>query len=165
MNSAIKYNIPENGEVIDLARAKLSHNRVLSRLVVAFSNAVKEPCEVFREQSYRWDIDTAAYRMPDISIICNASSKNEVDIDNVPWFVLEVLSASTEKAYRNEKMILYARVGVKEYWILDPDTLDCEMYLNNEGSFEIVKKVNLSASDEIRFLSKDVAVDIRNIKL
>lgn len=103
MDLAVKYNILENGEIIDLARAKLSHNRVLSRLVVAFSNAVKEPCEVFHEQSYRWDIDTAAYRMPDISIICDASSKNGIDIDNIPWFILEVLSALTEKLTETKK--------------------------------------------------------------
>lgn len=62
-------------------------------------------------------------------------------------------------------MTLYARVGVKEYWILDPDTLDCEIYLNNGGSFEIAARVNIGSSDEISFLSKDVSVDISRIKL
>lgn len=166
MNLAIKYSILENGEIIDMARGTLAHNRAISKLKDSFVKVVQEPCEVFQEQTYRWKEDIAAYRQPDISIVCNASSENGIDIDNAPWFILEVLSKSTEKVDRNDKMKLYAKVGVKEYWLLDPDSLVAECYINGEKQvFEYVKNINLRELDETSFLTKtDVIIDLRNVK-
>lgn len=46
-----------------------------------------------------------------------------------PDFIIEVLSPSTEKYDRGVKMEDYARHGVGEYWIVDPDNNTVEQYL------------------------------------
>lgn len=139
--AAVKYSILDNGEIIDFSRASVEHNRVLKKLDFAVTAAVKPPCEVFREQSYRWEQDTAAYRMPDLSVCCNPKSYNGVDISAVPWFVAEVISKSTENTDKNEKMNLFALVGVKEYWIVDPYKKEILIYINKDGKFEFVKSM------------------------
>ena len=42
---------------------------------------------------------------------------------------MEVLSDSTEKYDRGEKMQIYAKVGVAEYWIVDWRKKQVEIYL------------------------------------
>ncbi len=42
-------------------------------------------------------------------------------IQGVPDLVIEVLSPSTERVDRGRKMQTYARAGVREYWIADPE--------------------------------------------
>lgn len=162
-NLAVKYHILENGEIVDLARAKISHNRLISRLLASIAKKISRPCEVFAEQSYRWEEDTAAYRMPDISIICNAKSKNGVDINNVPWFICEILSQSTKDSDRNEKMELYGRMGVAEYWLIEPDTKKAERYINENHKMVYYDEVLLSEEKVIKFVTKDIELDIENL--
>lgn len=47
-------------------------------------------------------------------------------IEEPPLLVVEILSPSSVTADRRAKMALYARFGIPEYWIVDPDrqTLD-----------------------------------------
>lgn len=45
--------------------------------------------------------------------------------------VMEVLSDSTESYDRGEKMNIYQRVGVSEYWLADWRKRQVEIYLND----------------------------------
>lgn len=50
-----------------------------------------------------------------------------------PDLCVEVLSPSTEKLDRGAKRVLYARHGVTEYWIVDPDANRVEIYRLQEN--------------------------------
>lgn len=63
-----------------------------------------------------------------------------------PDFVAEVLSESTEARDRGVKFEDYQAHGVKEYWILDPETQVAEQYVLNDGAFVLRTK---SASGEL----------------
>jgi Uma2 family endonuclease len=49
-------------------------------------------------------------------------------IELIPDWVCEVLSPSTARLDRAEKMPIYARVGVAHLWLVDPDTQTLEAY-------------------------------------
>ena len=55
----------------------------------------------------------------------------------VPDLVVEVVSPGTWRADRVEKMVEYARAGVQEYWIVDPDGGTIEVYRWREGAYEL----------------------------
>lgn len=55
--------------------------------------------------------------------------RKNVSFTGIPRFVMEVLSDSTEEYDRNEKMQLYCKVGVSEYWIVDWRKKQVEIYM------------------------------------
>jgi Uma2 family endonuclease len=61
------------------------------------------------------------------------TSKN---LQGPPDLVIEVLSPSTKSRDIRLKRDLYERVGVREYWIVDPELAVVEVYRGNGRSFE-----------------------------
>jgi len=58
-----------------------------------------------------------------------------------PDFVVEILSDSTRKRDYGVKFIDYARHGVREYWIVDPDQRTVEQYLLEDDQFVLAQKL------------------------
>ena len=58
-----------------------------------------------------------------------------------PDFVVEILSDSTRKRDYGVKFIDYARHGVREYWIVDPDQRTVEQYLLEADQFVLAQKL------------------------
>jgi Uma2 family endonuclease len=65
----------------------------------------------------------------------------EDQIQGPPSLVVEVLSPSTANRDRQEKLDLYARFGVPEYWIVDPEMRSIDFLVNDDGRFVIVTPV------------------------
>jgi Uma2 family endonuclease len=59
-------------------------------------------------------------------------------IAEAPDLVVEVLSPTAPRRDRNEKMLLYAQSGVREYWIVDPAARHIEFLVNTSGVFTVV---------------------------
>lgn len=59
------------------------------------------------------------------------------EIRGAPDLVVEVLSPGTEERDRHYKKTLYARHGVREYWIVDPEGKAVEVYTLGERGFEL----------------------------
>ena len=54
-----------------------------------------------------------------------------------PDLVVEILSPATAERDRTLKLDLYAKHGVKEYWIVDPDSRTIMVLLQGESRFEV----------------------------
>jgi Uma2 family endonuclease len=63
-------------------------------------------------------------------------------ITGAPDFVVEVLSKGTSRRDRIEKLELYARYGVSEYWIVDPQAQLFEFLVNDNGRFVVHSPLN-----------------------
>ena len=60
---------------------------------------------------------------PDVAVILNDQRHilTEPNIQGAPALVVEIASPATRRRDRRQKRDLYARAGVREYWIADPD--------------------------------------------
>jgi Uma2 family endonuclease len=58
-------------------------------------------------------------------------------IFGTPDLLVEVVSPSSVRRDRNQKMKLYARFGVKEYWISDAANRSLDVFTLKEGLFEL----------------------------
>ena len=67
---------------------------------------------------------------PDVIFISNArrSIVTERGIEGAPDLVVEILSPGTARYDRGSKRKIYARTGVKELWLVDPDVKAIQVY-------------------------------------
>lgn len=91
------------------------------------------PCDVY--------LDEENVIQPDILFISKERLNiiTDKNIRGAPDLVIEILSEAT--AYRDlvKKKRLYAKHGVKEYWIVDPGEKTVEIYSLKEGVFVITQ--------------------------
>jgi Uma2 family endonuclease len=59
---------------------------------------------------------------PDLVVICDTSKLDERGCNGAPDMVIEILSPSTARKDVLYKFYKYLRAGVREYWVVDPDT-------------------------------------------
>jgi Uma2 family endonuclease len=70
---------------------------------------------------------------PDLLFITTEHSQivGEKKIEGAPDLIIEILSPSTAYYDLRHKKEMYARFGVKEYWIVDPPDRILELYVSN----------------------------------
>ena len=117
---------------LQMAGASPEHSLVIVNFVSAIRKQLKNStCYVFSDNvQYRFRSDDGESRtvIPDASINCRVKSRRGNMFLDSPRFVLEVLSPTTEKYDRSEKMELYRQQEVEEYWIVDWRKKEVEIY-------------------------------------
>ncbi len=115
----------------DLSNTFLEHSIVIHNFVIKIGSQVKDSlCRVFGDSvQYQWRENEDKVVVPDVSIICNMRDRKNVSFTGIPRFVMEVVSDATEEYDRNEKMQIYCKVGISEYWIVDWRKKQVEIYL------------------------------------
>jgi len=85
---------------------------------------------------------------PDILYVAKerASVVTEKNVQGAPDLVVEVLSETTAEIDRTTKLKLYARYGVQEYWLVDPEQCTAEIYRREARGFERVASLQPSDS-------------------
>ena len=132
------YEIIE-GEKIMAAAPSLTHNTIVTRLLTTFMNYVDEhDCGAVFGDNIDVHLPDGNLFRPDVSIVCDKNIlEQRKAIYGVPDLVVEVLSPSTAKRDLTKKKDIYARNGVKEYWIVSPNDRRIEVYHLLDGKFEL----------------------------
>ena len=124
-----------DGKIYLMAAPCREHRDVQGNINTIFNNYFrqhKKRCiSRFEDQL---DIDNDGYVLPDIMVFCYNNSKN------IPLIVIEVLSNSTRERDLGVKMEKYAKLGIKEYWIVTWETLSIDIYLlTDENRYKLYK--------------------------
>ena len=88
------------------------------------------------------DVDTVVE--PDISVICDPEKLDDIGCKGAPDMIAEVLSPTTFRHDRVEKMEIYQKAGVKEYWLVSPESKSVEVFLLKDGKFQPAEAVQLT---------------------
>ena len=87
-------------------------------------------CRVFGDSvKYKWCENDNKPVIPDVSTNCDIKNRRSTNFLGVPRFIMEVLSEATEEYDRGEKMELYKKVEVAEYWLVDWRRKQVEIYI------------------------------------
>lgn len=158
----VRYELIE-GDLIMTPSPVTRHQRISGRLFAQIFTYVNEHNlgEVFAAP-FDVHLDDENVVQPDILFISKdrLSIIGERNVLGAPDLIIEILSEAT--AYRDtiQKKKLYARFGVKEYWIVAPDDRLVEIYyLKDEREYQLLKtyfEKDIIESQAIRSLKIDL---------
>ncbi|MDN5311770.1 MAG: hypothetical protein PWQ68_743 [Thermoanaerobacteraceae bacterium] len=130
------------GKLIMTPSPTPSHQYISSRIEKRLIDFVEKsnlglvfhaPLDVYLEEKETYQPDIIYISKERLNII-------EDRIKGAPDLVMEILSPSTAYYDLRRKARIYAKHGVKEYWVVDPMEKSVEIYKNNDGTFELVQK-------------------------
>jgi Uma2 family endonuclease len=128
-----------DGIVYEMSAPSWQHQRIGGNLFILFGIYLKDkPCEVFYAPfDVRLTADTYddTVVQPDLLITCDRLKMEKRGLVGAPDMVVEILSPSTSRYDRTLKFDTYLRAGIKEYWIIDPETKTLAINLLNDGNY------------------------------
>ena len=135
-----------------------THQAIVRNLLSMIAQFVEgRPCEVYgapfdvrladAPEASDERIDTVV--QPDIVVVCDPSKLDEKGCMGAPDLIVEVMSEST--AYRDlgQKLLLYARHGVREYWIVNPAGKSVTVHLRDEKEGGFGKPLFFNHTDRL----------------
>jgi Uma2 family endonuclease len=108
-----------HGEVYAMAGASDNHGRISINLTTALSIHLRNsPCEPFSNDT-KIRVTPSVYYYPDILVTCEENPENPYFRNN-PILIIEIVSKSTERIDRREKIFLYQQIeSLQEYVVVD----------------------------------------------
>ena len=150
------------GVKIMAASARGGHNAIASRIFAIIDN-------------YFFDNNLESVTFPDVDVylpdgnifrpdVCVVIDPRDIGEDGkvhgVPALVVEVISPSTMNNDLGIKMTLYARNGVKEYWIIDPKSKNIFVYKLQDGYYTFDKAYHGYTRVELNELNENERAEI-----
>lgn len=154
-------------KITDMAGALPEHSIVITNFVNMVYNQLHDSlCRVFPDNvQYKWLLENGTEKtvIPDASINCRLREKRGNSFLGAPQFVMEVLSPSTEKYDRTEKMELYCQEEISEYWIIDWTTQTVEIYQldyeDGKPKYYLWRTVTRENKDELKMIHFPIKID------
>lgn len=99
---------------------------------------------------------------PNLTIICDKSKITPNNYKGIPTAIIEILSSATAEKHTIEKMNLYMRFGVSEYWIVKPKSRVVEIYTLEE---RIYTKPTVYSKDDVvkSSIYSDLSINLKAI--
>ena len=147
--------------IVDMVGAYIEHSAVIMNFSAIVYNQLKDStCKVFPDNvQYKWKLKDGTEKtvIPDASINCRVFAKRGNSFFDIPRFVMEVLSPSTEKYDRTEKMELYREQEIDEYWIVNWERKQVEIYTlyydeKEEPQYSLFNTITEANKEELKIV-------------
>jgi len=114
------------------------------------------PNEILDEQVY-------TVVQPDISIICDLTKLDKKGCIGPPDLIIEIISPATAKHDIENKYRLYEKHGVKEYWIVYPESKSVNVFLlNSSGKYQMVGMYADDSEVKVNIFN-NVTIDLKEV--
>jgi Uma2 family endonuclease len=116
------------GVAYAMAGANTGHQAILMELARQIANFLTgRPCRVLSAPYdvrlfYAEDESDNTVVQPDIIVVCDKNKLGKEGCRGAPDLVVEILSPSNTATEMQRKFKLYRQAGVREYWVLDPES-------------------------------------------
>jgi Uma2 family endonuclease len=126
-----------DGEHYVTPSPNLRHQQLLGRLHFAFAAHLRARPEVGEVYFAPLDVVFSDWDVVEPDLLFVAGDQREIltekNIVGAPALVVEILSPGTRKRDQQLKRRLFARTGVREYWMVDPDKNAIVIHRRDEG--------------------------------
>jgi len=116
------------------------HQEITGALYIALCRFLEgKPCRTFISPiDVRLNADEAddTVLQPDLIVVCDRNKIGTAAIKGAPDIVIEVLSPSSERYDSGAKLDKYMNAGVRECWIVNPESRTVRVYKIESGQSE-----------------------------
>lgn len=169
------WNLPEDvraelidGQIYYQAAPSRMHQEILMELSTIIRNYIrskKGSCKVY-PAPFAVNLSTNSENNivePDISVICDHSKLTDKGCSGAPDLIIEIVSPGNPGHDFIHKLNLYAKSGVREYWIVDPRTETILVYYLEQKDFSVK---TYTFQDKIKVnIYEDFIIDFRELDL
>lgn len=119
------------------------HQEILMALLMILGNFVRGksykvfPAPFGVRLKPKNDLSDSILLEPDIAVICDLSKLDEQGCNGAPDMIIEILSPSTASKDRVLKFRKYCEAGVREYWIIDPESNSVQTCVLENGRYVV----------------------------
>lgn len=164
------FSLPDTNRFVELSEGVLimpphpteTHQRVVGALYRHFYAFVEaHSLGVVRFAPLPVRLWLGKIREPDILFVSHAhADRIGEQFYGPPDLVVEVISPNTRRVDRGEKFVEYARAGISEYWLVDPEAQTVEVFVLQDGAYILLVKAGLDEKAHSQLLDGlEVAVD------
>ena len=150
-----------DGQIYAMAGASARHNRIALNLASRLDDHLNGgPCEVFIADM-KVIVDPAVYYYPDVVVTCDPPGGDPY-VRIQPHLLIEVVSPSTERIDRHEKLLAYRRVpSLQEYVLVLQDRMQVEVY-RRQGE-EWPREIFTQPEDRVHFAAVGLTLSVGEI--
>lgn len=124
-----------DGEIVAQASPSVWHQDICDGLCAALRSFVRQNGGKCRPFSALLDVRLDDWNVvqPDVFVTCSPERLTEQYLNGAPDFVCEIASSNRSSDF-DRKLWLYRRSGVREYWIIEPQTARVYVWYFAESS-------------------------------
>jgi Uma2 family endonuclease len=158
------------GRVYLMTSPSRTHQKILGQLFYQFFDYLKDKsCEVYMspfdvrfpdgDEKDEKEIKTVV--QPDIIVVCDESKLDEKGCKGAPDLIVEITSPSTAQKDKLHKFNLYEKYGVKEYWIVEPESKILSVFVLQEDK-RYGRPELYTQDDKVRVsIFEDLEIDLK----
>lgn len=152
-----------DGHIYAMTGASRAHNKISGNLYAALHQQVKgTPCDVYMSDVKLKIAAKNSYYYPDLMLGCSHEEAHDYFLTQ-PCLIIEVLSKSTAKIDRREKLVAYQSIpSLHEYVLVSQSRYRVERYhrLNEHGLWHIAV---YELGDSVEFSCLDLQLSLNDI--
>jgi len=147
-----------------------SHQQILMALFNIIYNFLREKsCQVFIApldvrfpEDNEPDGEIESVVQPDLFIVCDRTKMDDHGCKGAPDVIMEVLSPYTARKDMKEKLSLYEKVGVREYWLIQPNDKTVMVYMRGKNG-KYGRPAIYTEEDEVKIGILALRIDMEQV--
>jgi len=141
-----------NGKANVTARPDLNHLTIAFNVGKVFERFIdNKTCKMFIEADVH--LGDEYIFIPDVAVVCDKGKRRGGAVYGAPDLIVEVLSPSSARLDLSVKKDVYEKNGVREYWLVYPESRMITVYQNKDGRFVLLDAYTYRNQGEMEFMT------------
>lgn len=143
-----------DGKIVMMSPASANHTLISGNIFGIFWSYLKGNQCTPVSNGFTVYLTDNDHFVPDMVVVCDSNKIKSDGIYSAPDLVVEVLSPSTMRNDKIYKKEVYARCGVREYWLVSPGDKSIEIYRSGGNKFVLLDVYGLYEDWELAQMSE-----------